>query len=116
MIKMLLATVSLVIGCSGNPDIACDVLQKTSFATTHTCIELRDVASARVPTLQASCEKTGGTLVDACTTTHELGVCSTTQPSETVDQFFYSDDTTDTTAPDRGEVTCQALEGAWTGR
>jgi hypothetical protein len=110
---LLFATALLVTGCGGgSADVACNVVLKTGTVTIHTCTELSGLSSSQIPTQKSSCSSAGGTLVDSCSTSGEIGVCAVTQGSETIVLFSYSDD--GTTAA-QGQANCQLIKGTWTG-
>lgn len=111
MRKWIFVAAVFVAGCGGDPDFACDLVQKTGGATVHGCTEIDGIESAQSDAAAQSCAQLGGAVVDSCSSDGEVGICTVTQGGLTQAIHFYSEGGVTAAIAEEG---CTKSSGTWT--
>lgn len=111
--QIIFAAALLVAGCGGNPDVACNIVQKSAGTTVHLCEELDNLDSSQITAGHQLCSDQQGTLVDACATDGIIGMCTISQNGATGTIYFFPDGGVTATI---AEQACQQSNGSWTPR
>jgi hypothetical protein len=112
MRQVIFAAALLVAGCGSKPDLACDQIQKSGFVTVHLCTDFYNLASSQLAEAEKSCAAQHGTLVDACATDSEVGVCTISQGGASADLHMYSGGGLTSAI---GKSACDQVQGSWSG-
>jgi hypothetical protein len=110
-IIIVAAAALLLAGCSPAGSFACDIVDKSGPTTTHRCSVLDSLDATQQQDAEDACPLLGGTVVDACSTEGQIGVCTLVSDGATQTIHFYADGSV--TAAE-GEASCKKLAGTWT--
>ena len=112
MRQLIFFAAVFVAGCGGDPDFACDLIQKSGGFTAHGCTEIDGIDPSQSDAAAQSCAKLGGTVVDSCSTDGEVGICTVTQGGLTQAIHFYSGGGVTAAIAEEG---CTKSKGTWSG-
>ncbi|MEP7121400.1 MAG: hypothetical protein ABJE95_10840 [Byssovorax sp.] len=109
---ILLTAALLASACTVKSEVACDLVDTSTPVRIHRCSELTSTDATQQQDAEDTCPLLGGTVVDACATTGQIGTCKLTTDISTQTIHFYADG--GVTATD-AEASCKKLAGTWTG-
>jgi len=110
MRQFVVVAALLVVGCNARPDVACDIVNKSSPTPTHRCSELDNLDPKQKKDAENACPLQDGVLVSACPTEGLIGLCTLVFDGATRTIYSYSDG--GVTAAD-SEASCKQLAGTW---
>ena len=112
MIRRFVFAFGLILaGCGSDPDFACDVVKTQGNVTAHACTEIEELSDAQLPLAPGLCAQLGGTLVDACPSEGDLGICTQTVGGVTQLLHIYSDGGATVAI---AKQACDQAKGTWT--
>ena len=110
--QVCFAAALFLAGCAVSPDLFCDIVDTSGPTPSHQCNELHTLDATQEKDAEDACPKLGGVIVDACSTTGQIGTCALSVDGLTQKIHFYPGG--GLTAADH-EATCKQLMGTWTG-
>lgn len=112
--QIIFAAALLMAGCGGNPDVACNIVQKSAGTTVHLCEELDNLDPSQITAGQQLCSDQKGALVNACSTDGIIGMCTTSSQNGATGTVYIFPDGGVTASI--AEHACQQSNGTWTPR
>ena len=112
MRQLFIATTAALFlaGCTETPDLACDIVDKSGPTSSHQCNELHSLDATQQKDAEDACPRLGGVIVDSCSTTGEIGVCTLTSDGLVQNIHFYPGGL----SAAEHEATCKQFAGTWT--